>query len=132
MEGCTHFSNPIVTYHLIKQGYVFFRKMDENVDRTILKIAEISGNPFSYKAELEQKDKKLKELNLSKKKTDIVELSALIMKWRTVCQKALIQLHEKSTSCCRTESIPTLGQFLDTLGVDKGIVQFDDEEDSFK
>ena len=61
------------------------------------------------------------------------ELDDLIDKWRTVCQNALVELHGKSVGCGgeSMESDQGLGQFLQRVGVDKSLVKFSDEDESF-
>merc|ERR1712013_71258 len=82
---------------------------------------------------LRQKEEELNRLKSEKGKKDRGELDDLIDKWRTVCQNALIELHGKSVSCggdC-VESDQGLGQFLQRVGVDKSLVKFSDEDETF-
>ena len=117
--------------------HIFYSMMESTPTRPTTSTQpshdELLVKKTSLEEILRQKEEELNRLKSEKGRKERGELDDLIDKWRTVCQNALVELHGKSVSCggdC-VESDKGLGHFLDRVGVDKSLVKFSDEDESF-
>jgi len=58
---------------------------------------------------------------------DVETLKSLTLKWRSVVQKAVLELHEQLS-----EPRPSLAEFVDHLHLDHDLVGFNVDDESFE
>lgn len=83
----------------------------------------------SLKVQLDQHKESLRKLNMVKTyrtKNDLEKLGTLISKWRSVCQQAILDLHQMTA-----EPRPSLTVLIQQLGIDAQILGFNSDEECF-
>eukprot|EP00057_Strongylocentrotus_purpuratus_P032048 XP_786489.1 PREDICTED: swi5-dependent recombination DNA repair protein 1 homolog [Strongylocentrotus purpuratus] len=77
-------------------------------------------------AEKEETCRKLKLVKMYRSKNDLEALQNLIEKWREGCQTSILRLYKK-----HPEPKPSLGDFINSCRLDKDLIKFDEEEETF-
>ncbi|KAK7110885.1 serine-rich adhesin for platelets-like [Littorina saxatilis] len=90
---------------------------------------ELVGCKKQLKAKLTERGEVLRKLSMVKTyraKNDLHHLQGLIDKWRSVCQEAVLDLHQLTP-----DPRPSLTQLVQQLGIDRELVCYDDVEECF-
>ncbi|XP_033633499.1 swi5-dependent recombination DNA repair protein 1 homolog [Asterias rubens] len=70
--------------------------------------------------------RKLKMVKMYRTKNNLSDLEVLIEKWRSACQTALMELHQRLP-----EPRPTMGTLITDWKIDPDLLNFDPDGDSF-
>ncbi|XP_072178045.1 swi5-dependent recombination DNA repair protein 1 homolog [Diadema setosum] len=77
-------------------------------------------------AEKEDICRKLRMVKMYRAKNDLNALQELIDMWREACQSAIVRLYEK-----HPDPKPSLGDFISGCRLDKDLINFNDDEETF-
>ncbi|XP_054766119.2 swi5-dependent recombination DNA repair protein 1 homolog [Lytechinus pictus] len=96
------------------------------VDKQIMEADRTRKELTRNVAEKEESCRKLKLVKMYRSKNDLETLQDLIDKWRDGCQTAILRLYDK-----HPEPRPSLGDFINSCRLDKDLIRFDEEEETF-